>query len=87
MQLTPKYNYKYIFQVIFAKGNHYAVEDLMKCGYDVLQIDWTMDPLATRTRVGPDVTIQVHRHCSLYYDINILYYLFLFVFLNYLLYV
>ena len=45
--------------VIFARGAHHALEQLGSLGYDVVQIDWTIDPATARARVGPDVTLQV----------------------------
>ncbi|KAJ3269786.1 hypothetical protein HDV01_001043 [Terramyces sp. JEL0728] len=33
---------------IFARGSHYAIENLAKTKFDVIQIDWTMDPKKTR---------------------------------------
>lgn len=45
--------------VVFAKGAHYALEDLANTDYDVIQIDWTMDPAEARRRVGDNKTLQV----------------------------
>ncbi|KAJ3326362.1 hypothetical protein HDV06_000238 [Boothiomyces sp. JEL0866] len=33
---------------IFALGSHYAVEELTKTKFDIIQVDWTMDPKKTR---------------------------------------
>lgn len=44
--------------VVFAKGAHYALESLAKTEYDVIQIDWTVDPADARKRVGPSKTLQ-----------------------------
>ncbi len=33
---------------VFAKGAHWALADLARSDYDVLQLDWTMDPRAAR---------------------------------------
>lgn len=36
------YHYSNNFvQIVFAKGSHYAVEELSKLEYDVIGIDWT----------------------------------------------
>ena len=43
---------------IFAKGAHYALEDLAESDYDVIGLDWTMDPVEARKRVGNSVTLQ-----------------------------
>lgn len=44
--------------VVFAKGAHYALADLASSDYDVIQLDWTMDPLWARTQVGPTKALQ-----------------------------
>ena len=38
--------------VVFAKGAHYALEGLADTEYDVIQIDWTVDPADARKRIG-----------------------------------
>ena len=37
-----------IFQIVFAKGAHYALGELSTSGYDVLGLDWTIDPRDVR---------------------------------------
>lgn len=37
-------------QVVFAKGAHYALEELAVTSYDVIGLDWTMDVAAARAR-------------------------------------
>eukprot|EP00729_Bicosta_minor_P005408 gene5408-20183_t len=55
--------------VVFAKGAHYALESLAKTEYDVIQIDWTVDPADARKRVGPSKTLQGNMDpCVLYAD-------------------
>eukprot|EP00036_Acanthoecidae_sp_10tr_P006068 CAMPEP_0182939090 /NCGR_PEP_ID=MMETSP0105_2-20130417/45054_1 /TAXON_ID=81532 ORGANISM="Acanthoeca-like sp., Strain 10tr" /NCGR_SAMPLE_ID=MMETSP0105_2 /ASSEMBLY_ACC=CAM_ASM_000205 /LENGTH=360 /DNA_ID=CAMNT_0025078455 /DNA_START=13 /DNA_END=1095 /DNA_ORIENTATION=- len=44
--------------VIFAKGAHYALETLAETKFDVIQVDWTIDPAEARRRVGPHKTLQ-----------------------------
>eukprot|EP00038_Savillea_parva_P000576 m.96985 g.96985 ORF g.96985 m.96985 type:complete len:360 (+) comp10196_c0_seq2:143-1222(+) len=44
--------------VIFAKGAHHALESLAETKYDVIQVDWTIDPATARKRVGPHKTLQ-----------------------------
>uniref|UniRef100_A0A1B6CFN1 Uroporphyrinogen decarboxylase n=2 Tax=Clastoptera arizonana TaxID=38151 RepID=A0A1B6CFN1_9HEMI len=52
---------------IFAKGAHYALEDLSISGYDVVGLDWTISPDEGRKRVGPSVTVQGNLDpCALY---------------------
>ncbi|CAG2062819.1 unnamed protein product, partial [Timema podura] len=43
---------------IFAKGAHYGLEGLANSGYDVIGIDWTVDPVKARAAVGPNITLQ-----------------------------
>jgi uroporphyrinogen-III decarboxylase len=45
-------------QTVFAKGAHYALESLSKSGYDVIGLDWTMDPKMSRKITGSTVTLQ-----------------------------
>lgn len=52
---------------IFAKGAHYALEDLGVSGYEVVGVDWTVDPAEARRRVGPGITLQGNLDpCALY---------------------
>lgn len=44
--------------ILFAKGAHYSLGEQAKLGYDVLGIDWTIDPVEARKIVGPNVTLQ-----------------------------
>lgn len=39
-------------KTVFAKGAYYALEDLADSAYDVIGLDWTMDPREARRRVG-----------------------------------
>ena len=39
-------------KTVFAKGAYYALEDLAATSYDVIGLDWTMDPREARRRVG-----------------------------------
>ena len=58
--------------VVFAKdSNHYALEALGadKSVYDVVQLDWTIDPTAARKRVQANITLQGNLDpCALYAD-------------------
>jgi len=52
---------------VFAKGGHYALASLAKSGYDVVGLDWTVDPELAREVVGPGVTLQGNMDpCALY---------------------
>ena len=52
---------------VFAKGGHYALESLSETGYDTVGLDWTIDPVAARARVGGKVTLQGNLDpCALY---------------------
>nr|XP_014291685.1 uroporphyrinogen decarboxylase [Halyomorpha halys] len=58
---------KKVPMTIFAKGAHYALESLANCGYEVVGIDWTVDPHEARKRVGQNVTLQGNLDpCALY---------------------
>ncbi|ORX82403.1 uroporphyrinogen decarboxylase [Basidiobolus meristosporus CBS 931.73] len=43
---------------VFAKGVHFALDELSRCGYDVISLDWTIDPLAAKARTQGRVTLQ-----------------------------
>ena len=45
--------------IIFAKGAHYAIEDLANSDYDVVSLDWTIKPAFAKRLVGNKVSIQV----------------------------
>jgi len=52
---------------VFAKGAHYALRELGESGYDVVGLDWTIDPVEARKIVGPNVTLQGNLDpCALY---------------------
>jgi uroporphyrinogen decarboxylase len=44
--------------VVFAKGAHFALPALAGAGYDVVGLDWTMDPREARRQVGPRRALQ-----------------------------
>jgi uroporphyrinogen decarboxylase len=44
--------------VVFAKGAHYALEDLSRSGYDVVGLDWSIDPTFAKIKTQGLVTIQ-----------------------------
>ena len=53
---------------MFAKGAHFAVSSLSVIGYDVVGLDWTMDPEKARKETeGKGVTLQGNFDpCALY---------------------
>ncbi|KAI9101195.1 Uroporphyrinogen decarboxylase [Phlyctochytrium arcticum] len=53
--------------VVFARGAHYALESLTDIGYDVISLDWTMDPSVSRKRVDSNVSLQGNADPSLLY--------------------
>lgn len=56
-----------MLQVIFAKGAHYALASLAALRYDVVGLDWTVDPIEARSRVGANITLQGNFDpCGLY---------------------
>lgn len=44
--------------IVFAKGVHYELKKLSKCGADVISLDWTMDLKAVREKIGKRVALQ-----------------------------
>ncbi|CAI6348839.1 unnamed protein product [Macrosiphum euphorbiae] len=53
--------------VVFAKGGHYAMKQLSTFDYDVIGLDWTIDPVEAREIVGNNITLQGNLDpCSLY---------------------
>eukprot|EP00914_Ancora_sagittata_P027014 GHVO01052978.1.p1 GENE.GHVO01052978.1~~GHVO01052978.1.p1 ORF type:complete len:364 (+),score=30.37 GHVO01052978.1:114-1205(+) len=52
---------------VFAKDAHYALHDLSESGFDVVSLDWTMNPSAARQVTGTKVTLQGNMDpCALY---------------------
>lgn len=53
--------------IVFAKDGHYALEDLSQSHYDVVSLDWTIDPRSARERTGGKVSLQGNMDpCALY---------------------
>lgn len=44
--------------VVFAKGAMHSLAEMAELGYDVLGLDWSIDPVEARRIVGPNVTLQ-----------------------------
>lgn len=57
-----------LLQTIFAKGAHYALKEIADSGYDVMGIDWTVDPVVAReATAGKNITLQGNFDpCGLY---------------------
>lgn len=43
---------------IFAKGAMHSLAEMSDLGYEVIGLDWTIDPEEARRQVGPNVTLQ-----------------------------
>lgn len=54
-------------KTVFAKGAHYALEVLSESGYNVIGLDWTMNPREARDRVKSKVALQGNMDPSLLY--------------------
>ncbi|XP_051767338.1 uroporphyrinogen decarboxylase isoform X1 [Ctenopharyngodon idella] len=53
--------------IVFAKDGHYGLEDLSESGYEVVGLDWTIDPHSARVRTGGKVSLQGNMDpCALY---------------------
>ncbi|WP_022835878.1 uroporphyrinogen decarboxylase [Salisaeta longa] len=53
--------------IVFAKGAPYALDALADTPYDVISLDWTMDPAAARQTVGARAVLQGNLDpCALY---------------------
>ena len=56
-------------KTVFAKGAHYALEDLAESAYNVIGLDWTIDPADARRRVGGKMALQGNLDpCMLFAD-------------------
>ncbi len=53
-----KSQYPEIPLILFARGAHYALPFLKDTAYDVIGLDWTMDPVVSRRMVGPHKSLQ-----------------------------
>ncbi|XP_077472319.1 uroporphyrinogen decarboxylase isoform X1 [Stigmatopora argus] len=58
---------KEVPMIVFAKDAHYALEDLSQSHYNVVGLDWTIDPRSARERTGGKVCLQGNMDpCALY---------------------
>lgn len=53
--------------IVFAKGIHYKLRKLAKCGADVIGLDWTMDLGKARNKIGDKVALQGNLDPSVLY--------------------
>ncbi|KAG1667439.1 Uroporphyrinogen decarboxylase [Nymphon striatum] len=52
---------------VFAKDAHYAIDELAKSDYDIVGLDWTIDPVKARNIVGEKIVLQGNLDpCALY---------------------
>jgi uroporphyrinogen decarboxylase len=61
-KLTAK-NIATVPMVIFAKGAMHSLPEIAATGYEVVGLDWTIDPLEARKLTGPNVTLQGIINC------------------------
>ena len=55
------------FQIIFAKGAHYAIPELSESGYEVVGLDWTIEPQEARKLCKSNVVLQGNLDpCAMY---------------------
>lgn len=55
-------------KTVFAKDAHYALESLSELSYNTIGLDWTLDPKASRNRVGGKTLQGNLDPCALYGD-------------------
>ncbi len=64
-----KREYPEVPLVVFAKDAHYALDALAETDFDVISLDWTMDPAHARDVVGDRAVLQGNLDpCALYAD-------------------
>eukprot|EP00117_Sycon_ciliatum_P046996 scpid59736/ scgid33610/ Uroporphyrinogen decarboxylase len=52
----------------FSRGGHHAIGTIAESGYDVISVDWTIEPEEARKLVGPNVTLQGNLDpCALFF--------------------
>lgn len=55
---AEKENLPSVPMILFAKGAGHSLAEQSKLGYEVLGIDWSVNPSMAREQVGPDITLQ-----------------------------
>lgn len=53
-----KQNIEPVPMVLFAKGAGHSLKEQAELGFEVIGLDWTVDPIEARNAVGPNVTLQ-----------------------------
>ncbi|KAI8803685.1 updo-like protein [Cladochytrium replicatum] len=53
--------------VVFARGANESITEVASIGYDVVSVDWCVDPVVARQRAGDKVTLQGNEDPSLLY--------------------
>lgn len=48
--------------VLYAKGGGHSLTEQAECGYEVIGLDYNVDPIEARKAVGPNVTVQGNLH-------------------------
>ncbi|XP_061397782.1 uroporphyrinogen decarboxylase [Musca vetustissima] len=57
-QRLTEQNIPLVPMTIFAKGAGHSLAEQATLGYDVISLDWTVDPEEARKQVGPNITLQ-----------------------------
>eukprot|EP00057_Strongylocentrotus_purpuratus_P031337 XP_784308.2 PREDICTED: uroporphyrinogen decarboxylase [Strongylocentrotus purpuratus] len=53
--------------IVFAKGANYAISELSQCDYDVMSLDWDVQPQIARAQAGPNFPLQGNLDpCAIY---------------------
>lgn len=58
LEVKQRLGDKAVPMVVFAKGAWYALEDLVDIGYDVMSLDWTIDPAYARKVTQDKIVLQ-----------------------------
>jgi uroporphyrinogen decarboxylase len=72
-QALSEQNIPTVPMIVFAKDAHYAIEDLsdQQSNYDVISLDWTINPIKARSLAGQSITLQGNLDpCALYSDLE-----------------
>ncbi|CAF0943649.1 unnamed protein product [Brachionus calyciflorus] len=60
-------NFHDVPMIIYAKDGHYVLDELAQCGYDVLGLDWTIEPRNARKICDENLSLQGNLDpCALY---------------------
>lgn len=53
-----KQNIEPVPMVMYAKGGGHSLKEQSQLGYEIIGLDWTIDPIEARKIVGPNITLQ-----------------------------